>query len=319
MSKAINNPHDKIFKQALSELKVAKEFFKNYLPAKVLKKINLDSLILCKETYIDEKLREHMSDILYKVQLNNNKIGYFYLIAEHQSSKDRFIAFRVWKYAFLVIDRYLKEHKKCKKIPMVFPIIFCNGIPASYNGNADLFELFEDVEVAREFFLQPIKLINVTKLQDEEIKRHTLSGMLEFLQKYIFAKNFIPVIDNIIFVELLNNLQQYGLYELSKNMILYILTTSNINSFDELANQLNKIGVDAMSIADELISKGVTQGMQQGRQQGCSSLFMQLLIYKFKNIPNYYQQKIQEADTIALFKWSKRVISSDKLEEIFQD
>ena len=78
MSKAINSPHDKIFKQALSELKVAKEFFKNYLPSKVLKKINLDSLILCKETYIDEKLREHMSDILYKVQLNNNKIGYFY-------------------------------------------------------------------------------------------------------------------------------------------------------------------------------------------------------------------------------------------------
>ena len=67
------------------------------------------------------------------------------------------------------------------------------------------------------------------------------------------------------------------------------------------------------------IEKGLQQGMQQGMQQGEGTMLLCFLEGKFKNVPDDYLKKINEADAETLVKWGKRVLNSQSLDDVFKD
>ena len=67
MANNITNSHDKLFKETWSNKVNAKSFLENYLPEKILNITDLDSLELCKDSFISKNLKEFYSDMLYKV------------------------------------------------------------------------------------------------------------------------------------------------------------------------------------------------------------------------------------------------------------
>ena len=62
-------PHDNLIKYAMSRREAAHHFIINYLPQEVAKQFDLSTLAIRKESFINEKLAEHFSDILYEVGL----------------------------------------------------------------------------------------------------------------------------------------------------------------------------------------------------------------------------------------------------------
>jgi hypothetical protein len=59
-------------------------------------------------------------------------------------------------------------------------------------------------------------------------------------------------------------------------------------------------------------------GIQQGIQQGEGTLLLRLLQVKFKNIPDSYRQKIEQANAETLLLWGERILASEDLEDIFK-
>ena len=49
----ISSPHDKLFREVWSDLRVARDFLSNYLPQKVLEIIDLDTLEIRKDSFIE--------------------------------------------------------------------------------------------------------------------------------------------------------------------------------------------------------------------------------------------------------------------------
>ncbi|MGB6977264.1 MAG: Rpn family recombination-promoting nuclease/putative transposase [Gammaproteobacteria bacterium] len=70
MTRTIPTPHDHFFRAAMSRQEVAKAFFEAHLPAHILKLVDLKTLTLCKESFIDEELKEVISDLLFSVNFN---------------------------------------------------------------------------------------------------------------------------------------------------------------------------------------------------------------------------------------------------------
>ncbi len=52
----IVNPHDKLFRQTWSDLETAKSFLHHYLPKKVLALTELDTLEICKDSFVEKDL-----------------------------------------------------------------------------------------------------------------------------------------------------------------------------------------------------------------------------------------------------------------------
>jgi predicted transposase YdaD len=74
------NPHDAFFKQFLPKPEIAADFLTQPLPGEVLGRLDLATLEEQKESFIDEELRRHFSDILCRVasiQLPGNLTGTF--------------------------------------------------------------------------------------------------------------------------------------------------------------------------------------------------------------------------------------------------
>ena len=87
----INKKHDTFFRETMSHKEVAADFLANYLPAKVLEHIQLDTLAISKDSFVDKKQAEHYSDLLYQVMLNTGLPGFIYFLFAHQSYPDRFL------------------------------------------------------------------------------------------------------------------------------------------------------------------------------------------------------------------------------------
>ena len=161
-------PHDKAFKIAMSDIRVAKDFFSHYLSEKIKSIIDLDKLNLENGSFIDDDLNTAETDILYRVGFRAKPTqAYLYLLAEHLSKPDRWIAFRIIKYQCRIADQYLKQNPKVKHLPIIIPIIFYNG-ERNYGYSTSIFDLFaEHKELAQDLYLAPFKLVDLNHIPDE--------------------------------------------------------------------------------------------------------------------------------------------------------
>ena len=87
-----NLPHDSLFKRIMENDIAAKEFLNEYLPQEVKDIIDLNTIKVQKESYIEPNLTKRLSDIVYSVNTKDNKDAFIYVISEHQSSVDQLMA-----------------------------------------------------------------------------------------------------------------------------------------------------------------------------------------------------------------------------------
>ncbi|MEK7832858.1 MAG: Rpn family recombination-promoting nuclease/putative transposase, partial [Acidobacteriota bacterium] len=82
----IDNPHDAFFKAAFGRREVAADLLANYLPPEVAATLDLNTLEPIKDSFVDPELREHFSDLLYRVGLQGGGSAYACLLFEHKST-----------------------------------------------------------------------------------------------------------------------------------------------------------------------------------------------------------------------------------------
>jgi predicted transposase/invertase (TIGR01784 family) len=139
----INNPHDKYFKQVMGNVETAKSFLENYLPSKVVEMIDLSTLEPEKDSFIEKKLRDIYSDLLFKARINN-KDGYLYFLFEHKSYVEKRIAIQLLKYIISIWEQKIYKEKK-EKLPVVIPVVVHHG-RSKWNEDTTLGSQIEDYD-----------------------------------------------------------------------------------------------------------------------------------------------------------------------------
>ncbi len=134
----VSNPHDKLFRETWSNLENAGSFLQHYLPGHVLELMDLSTLDICKDSFVEKELSDYYSDMLYKVMLSGSP-GYVYVLFEHKSYYDRYVHLQLLEYMVKIWRLFIKQQKKKKQgLPVVIPMLICHGKRAWPSG-ADLF------------------------------------------------------------------------------------------------------------------------------------------------------------------------------------
>lgn len=304
--------HDKTFKNALTHIAAARDFFHHYLPASVQTHINFDTLKLNPNTFVDQNLDELRSDVLYQVQIANHS-GYIYILCEHQSTIDNLMPFRLWGYMLRIWEEHLKQTKS-STLPLIFPMVFYNG-RVLYHGPRSLHALLQGPrELIQTVLFEDFHLIDTHDLADEALQKQRWAGVLAFMFKHVYDRDVGPLLPFVI--EMLKELQnEYNGIEYSETLLIYWLKRADIKkgpkAFIEKIQQelsLPKEGA-IMTIAEQL--------MQQGMQQGECAILLRLLKHKFKTIPVSYERMIKQANSERLLELSERILENDTLEEVF--
>jgi predicted transposase/invertase (TIGR01784 family) len=261
------SPHDKFFKVTMSKPEVAKDFLAKYLPLDIKAKVNLNTLSLQKESFIDQRMKGLFVDLFYSVEFDKSP-GYIYVLFEHLSNFDKTIAFRIWKYMINIMDHHLIK-TGTSELPTIWPIILYTG-KGNYIHSVNFFDLFGSrKELAKNIFLNPFRLINIYDIPESELSEQFLFGLMvkafksKFVDELRLVKSLLP---NLKMVE-----QKDG-WDYIVTMVHYILEINDFDPnkiFDELSLVLtDETRTKIMTAAERLRQEGMERGIQQGMQQG---------------------------------------------------
>jgi predicted transposase/invertase (TIGR01784 family) len=126
MAKRPPNIHDTFVRESFSDPKRAVAFFEQFLPESLAQHFDFKTLVVLKESYINETLEEHFSDLVFEVSLNTDTSVKtdVVLLFEHKSSPDRNVLFQVGNYMFAHWIKCISE----KKVPKpIIPVIYYQG------------------------------------------------------------------------------------------------------------------------------------------------------------------------------------------------
>lgn len=268
MKNIINTPHDKFFRRALSDARVAKAFFQQHLPASIQSLVDLDSLQLQKESFVDQHLKLAITDMLFSANFQD-KPGYLYLLTEHWSTPKKLIPFILLKYQLAIMEQHLKTFGG-STLPIVYPLVFYANASA-YPYSMDVFNLFEDTELARQVFLQPAQLVDVSQIPDETLKQETWQGIMTLCMKHVFARDILPFLADMI--DLFRTAEQNNGSEYVQAALTYLFATGEVSDsqafIDTIQNQLSpETGASIMTIAQQFEAKGEARGEARGEAKG---------------------------------------------------
>ncbi len=69
----------------------------------------------------------------------------------------------------------------------------------------------------------------------------------------------------------------------------------------------------------EILEKGIKKGRQEGRQEGEAIFLLRLLERKFGRLDLQTRERVQGADAERLLDWGERVLTAERLEDVFEN
>ena len=267
--------HDNFVKKVMESPVAASEFLEEFLPAEYRDMLDLTTLTVEKETYIEDSLKSRLSDIVYSVQTKPNDAGktdttLVYTLVEHQSSPDYWIAFRLMKYSLLLLERHTKKRNK---LPVILPLVLYNG-KKKYNVPMNLWELFTYPTLAKKAMADDYHLIDLNDMNDSDIDYEKHLSFVLYTLKHIHDRDTLKMLEKAMQKCTKALIIDKGKDYVHTKLILWYsdskVPAENKQLLEQLiVDNLPKEDTDDImrTIADTYIEEGITIGEARGEEK----------------------------------------------------
>ncbi len=297
----INNPHDRFFKELLSQRVNARDFLRYYLPPEIVAEFDLRKIELLNDHFVDEDLNQHLADLLYRVKLKQGDEAFVIVLFEHKSSPEKFVAFQILRYIVRLWERLQSEGGKT--FPPVYPIVFYHGRQrwnikcnlrslVSIQNNSPMLKYVPEFEYY---------LVDLNTIHDEDLKGapYLKAGLL--LLKLIFDRELAQRLPDIF--TMLNAEPEKSLVEHFRTLSKYLAKVKNTVEPEQFHQAVQKVFYDRggklmAEFFQEWINQGVQRGqklgVQQGLQQGQAQFAIKLLESRIGKLAKLTQRQINQ-------------------------
>ncbi len=262
----VHHPHDHFFRESFRKREIIENFLQEYLPPVLLNEIDLDTLQLEEGSYIDEELRIHQTDMLYRVQTIRNQRLWLYLLFDHKSAPDRWVILQLLRYMVRIWEEN-KPTRKTDYLPPILPLVLYHG-EQNWQLATDMHALFGTLPAP----LQPYtpqfnyQLHNFSYRSDVEIKGKIWLQVCLMTLRSIFDPRLRQQLPQLVDLVFRLSEQETGLEYIYT--ILYYLSVATERVDKETMTQLllaqGEQGARQMAtLAQQWIEEGIEQGIEQ--------------------------------------------------------
>lgn len=135
----VHQPHDKLFKAGFREPANAAAFLEAQFSPELNSGIDWERLTLEDGSFIDSQFRLSESDLLFSVPVDAGT-AFVYMLFEHQSSPDPWVALRLLRYMTRIWERERREHPTRAWLPAILPVVLSQNA-----SHWDIPERFRDL------------------------------------------------------------------------------------------------------------------------------------------------------------------------------
>ncbi len=282
------NSHDTFFKGSFSYPDVAKTYIRSFLPIELVEKLDLENMVMDKNSYISSELKEHFSDLVWNCPYKDQTLKITFLF-EHKSTPVRFPHLQLLRYMMGIWESQLKS-KVNKYLEPIVPIILYNGRRkwkikslSSYFGNIGA-ELIQYLPIFK-YELTDLHQESEEKLLNLQSSKLIISMLA--LQYYRDIKSLSSLIHSIK-----DELDGLEFWDKNQNFVnsfmvyLYEYNNLNLNDMQKILRKPRLIdGIKSTydQILDEGFEKGIEQGIEQGIEKGIELSIRRMLEKGFDN------------------------------------
>ena len=278
------NMHDFAFKELMTNKIFFVDFCQSYLPEEIKSRVNWDTIKLYKmntefieKSATEDKQRDRHADIIYSLKYDDSERECMICVhVEHQATVHKLMSLRFLNYNSSLLVEYAETNPD-QPLPIIVSLIYYQGKWSPYPYSLDVFDLFEDKELARRYLLEPL-LIDLKQLPDEELERHRSIFPMEALFKLAFEEALTSS-DYDLFLKAIVQQKdnQYVLEHLG--VFLKYATNALKCDYKEFAQRfietLPELEDTMLTMAEQLKEEGMQQGMQEMARNIAKSLLKQ--------------------------------------------
>ena len=324
------NPHDALFRRVLGEPEHAASQLRSVLPPALTERLEMDRLTPVPGSFVDEELRWRHCDLLFSTTTSGGHDALVYLLMEHQSTPDPWMAWRMMRYVMRIWDRYRTEHPTRATLPLVVPVVVYHGRVrwrratevgelvdldpawAADPGTAELVPRFrfllDDLSVVDEKMLRARPLTAPARVTLFLLGRATAPGLARALAEWV--------------VDLRAVLDRPGGRATFEALMTYIQLVAD-GSAESLRPVLEDVGPDAeeayVTIAEQLRAEGEARGEARGtalgEARGRAAALLQLLELRFGPLPAATADTVRAAPVERVETWTAQVLTAATLRD----
>jgi predicted transposase/invertase (TIGR01784 family) len=289
--------------------------FRAYLPPALVARLDAAKATLRPGSYVDEELAQRHSDLLYRVRLDGGEEAFLYVLFEHQSGVDPWMAFRLLRYLVRIWDRALADDAAARRLPPIVPLVLYHGrerwtAATRFAGLLD-FDPPEWRAIGGLDFA--CALTDVSRLQDADLRGAALGRLALFLLRDAGREDFF-VTRLPRWVATLREVfaAPSGLNAL-RTALRYVLEVGENVTPEALGGFVAR---EVAPEAREVVMTAAQKLREEGREEGRRSVLLRQLALRFGTLPAEVVAGVERADGPTLDRWAERVLSAATLDEV---
>ncbi|AKI98638.1 putative transposase/invertase (TIGR01784 family) [Archangium gephyra] len=341
-------PHDLFARYTFGHPERAAAELRAVLPAHVVSDVDWSSLRQESGSVVDPELRETESDLLFTARLRSGRPLLLYVLLEHQSSVDSWMALRMLRYVVRQAERWRQAHPESTRLPVIIPLVMYHGPEGAWTAPRRVEELFDlpEEEEARERWRALVPrfeylLDDLTAEREEALRARSgppLARLAWLVLRYGRTKELARKLPDWVALFAQVQAGPEGAEHLVV-VIRYLQWVGDGVAVRAAARRVLHSVLDAQraeelmtSWAEEMIEQGVQKGLEKGLAQGLekglaqgrlqerAELVLRILTARGVHTDEAVQQRIRSCtDGETLDRWFDRALNATTLRDVLDD
>ena len=322
--KAMNNIHDRSYKDLYSNKVVFLDLVKEMLKAPWSKDLREDNLVLVDKEYILSDYEENEADIVYKANIDGKEV-IFYTLLEFQSTVDYRMPLRLFFYINEILREYIKnsekEDKKNKKgfnVPAVIPIVLYNATrewnaPRYFKDIVNKSELFGDNIVNFKYQLFDV---NHQYTKEDLIKNNNITSAIFLLDQKVEPLEFLNRLKAVALeFNSLTDREKIILKHWLRNTVDETIAGNAVKILESRKEDVEKMVANNAFMIKEMKEKVEKEGIENFRLKDIGRV-KYLLTKKFGVLNDTYNQKIENLNSDKLNLIIENILDIENIEDV---
>jgi predicted transposase YdaD len=320
-------PHDLVFRFVFSRVEHARGALRELVGEELAGRLQWSELRLVPGTYVEEALRDSMSDLVFSVRFRGSRHrALAYLLWDHQRQPDRLMPLRLFNYGGRAVHDYTESIDAIPGyVPTLIPILVYQG-PGEWPGPYLLSDLSTLPGEPPPPILADLRMI-VHELRDDSLPPSELTELarttLRLLRLAALGQLVVANAERV--ARWLDGVHEAHGYGDHRALLEYIYAAGSDEGMIEaiIEHTREDLKDTVMSIADKLEARGEARGRAEGEARGRAegeargrALLLRMLERRFGALPEDAHARVLAATPAQVEAWTLRVLDAAAIEDV---